>query len=117
MKLITQAIAAILISNFEVNKKHRETTGKTENFKPALKLFCPWGAATWLFTEWDGEDELFGLCDLGMGSPEMGYASLAEIQSIKHFSGLKIERDILFTPKKTLSEYADEAREKGWVCA
>ena len=115
MKLITNPIKAELIANFEINKKHRETTGETENFKPVLKLFCPWGADTALFTEWDGEDELFGLADLGFGSPEIGYASLKEIQAIKHFSGLKIERDMHFTPKMTLSEYADKAREAGRI--
>ena len=116
-KLITNPIAAALKTNHAINLKHRETTGETEDFKPALKLFCPWGAATWLISEWDGADEMFGLCDLGMGSPEMGYVSLAEVQSIKHFSGLRIERDMHFAPKMTLREYADDARNKGRIDA
>jgi len=46
---------------------------------PAVKLFDPCGGGTWLFTELRGNDQLFGLCDPGLGSPELGYASLAEI--------------------------------------
>ena len=85
---------------------------------PVLKLFCPWGAATWLISEMDPEnpDILFGLCDLGMGEPELGSVSLAELQSVKKF-GLGIERDRHFTPNKTLTEYADEARQEQRIVA
>jgi len=55
---------------------------------PVVKLFNPCGAAVWLITEMmaDG-DKLFGLCDLGFGSPELGYASFAEIEGIKNSLG------------------------------
>ena len=34
--------------------------------------FTPMGSATWVLTEYHPEDErFFGLCDLGMGSPEL----------------------------------------------
>jgi hypothetical protein len=47
---------------------------RTEDFKPIVKLFCPWGGATWLLSELDPDDHdlAFGLCDLGMGFPELG---------------------------------------------
>lgn len=43
----------------------------TADFSPVVKLFCPWSGATWLLTELDPDDPdiAFGLCDLGMGSP------------------------------------------------
>jgi hypothetical protein len=44
---------------------------------PVVKLFTPDAGATWLMTEAypEGSDiRLFGLCDLGMGCPELGYA-------------------------------------------
>lgn len=86
--------------------------------KPVVKFFCPWGAATWLVTSLkDDGDTMFGLCDLGMGSPELGYVSLTELQGIKGPFGLTIERDLHFTADKTLAEYADEARAKGRIVA
>jgi Protein of unknown function (DUF2958) len=90
--------------------------------RPVLKLFNPVGAATWLLTELvepeDTEDDtlLFGLCDLGFGSPELGYVSLSELREIRLFGGaLGIERDIHFNAKKSLSEYAAKARELGRI--
>ena len=44
---------------------------------PVVKLFNPMGPATWLLCELDADgDTLFGLCDLGVGEPELGYVSL-----------------------------------------
>jgi hypothetical protein len=39
---------------------------------PCRKLFTPDANATWLLTEIDPEepDRAFGLCDLGLGSPD-----------------------------------------------
>ncbi len=101
MKLITEEIKAKLASN----------KGDANVDKPYLKLFSPTGAATWLITEIVDEDTLFGLCDLGMGFPELGYVSLQELESIELPFGLKIERDMYFTPDKTLSEYTELARQ------
>ena len=101
MKLITEEIKAKLASN----------KGDANIDKPYLKLFSPTGAATWLITEIVDEDTLFGLCDLGMGFPELGYVSLQELESIELPFGLKIERDMYFTPDKTLSEYTELARQ------
>ncbi|WP_407865457.1 DUF2958 domain-containing protein [Phyllobacterium phragmitis] len=55
---------------------------------------------------------LFGPCDLGHGSPELGYASLAEIQSIRGPMRLLVERNRHFRATKPLSTYAAEARAK-----
>lgn len=85
--------------------------------RPVLKLFNPCGATTWLISERnpDEPDILFGLCDLGMGCPELGSVSLAEIEALRLPFGLRIERDIHFKADKTLLEYADEARAKGGI--
>ena len=101
MKLITKEIKTKLASN----------KGDANVDKPYLKLFSPIGGATWLITEIVDEDTLFGLCDLGMGFPELGYVSLQELESIELPFGLKIERDMFFTPDKTLSEYTELARQ------
>jgi len=83
---------------------------------PVVKLFNPCGAATWLITEMmpDG-DSLFGLCDLGFGCPELGYVSLAEIESVKGPLGLGIERDLHFEARFPLSVYAEAARIAGRI--
>ena len=51
------------------------------DYPPVVKLFTPDANATWLISEVDPDDpdRLFGLCDLGLGYPELGYVSLAEI--------------------------------------
>ena len=106
MKLITKEIMGKLKSNPE---KHPDN-------KPWLKLFNPAGSGTWLISEIDdNNDTMFGLCDLGHGSPELGYVSLKELESLKLPFGLKIERDKWFEPTKTLSEYAKEAREVRYI--
>ena len=81
---------------------------------PVVKLFNPCGAATWLFSELDG-DNLFGLCDLGFGCPEPGSASLSEIAAVRLPFGLAIERDILFEARFPLSVYAEAARARGAI--
>jgi hypothetical protein len=84
-----------------------------------VKLFTPDAACTWLLTEIDPEDAdiVFGLCDLGMGCPELGSVRISELAAVRGRLGLPVERDRYFTAKKTLSEYADEAHRLGRVNA
>ncbi len=55
-------------------------------------------------------DIAFGLCDLGMGSPELGSVRIPELTSARGHLGLPIERDKWFTADKPLSAYVAEAR-------
>jgi len=101
MKLLTKAIENKLIKNFEKNNE----TGE-ENFKPVVKFFGG-GACTWLITEYDKENELFfGLADLGMGYPELGWISKTELENVRFQFGLGVERDQYWEADKTLSEYS-----------
>lgn len=87
--------------------------GKIEpDFYPVVKLFTPAGGCTWLLTELDPDapDIAFGLCDLGMGFPELGSVSISEIESVRDRLGLPIECDLHFDPRLTISGYAAEAR-------
>lgn len=64
-----------------------------------VKLFTPWTNWTWWIAQYDPEtQECFGLCE-GF-EREWGYFSLAELSEIRGFAGLKIERDLHFTPCK-----------------
>lgn len=117
--LVTDGQLDRLIENGKDNIKRRDVDGSTHDFWPVVKLFCPWGGATWLLTEVDPEDEdcAFGLCDLGMGCPELGDVRLSELAAVRGPAGLTIERDLHFKPIKSLSAYADEAREHGRIVA
>jgi hypothetical protein len=57
---------------------------------------------------------LFGLCDLRLGQPELGYVSLAELSTVRGKLGLPIERDLYFTANKTIA-YTNEARIHGYI--
>lgn len=87
--------------------------------RPVVKVFNPYGAATWLLSEIDADgDTLFGLCDLGMGCPELGNVSRAELESIRIERGgckLPLERDAYFTAKYPLWVYTKAANAAGRI--
>jgi hypothetical protein len=95
----------------------RSAAGENIDPEPVVKLFTPDGAATWLLTELDPDDPdiAFGLCDLGMGFPELGSVRISEIASVRGALGLPVERDFYFEPDKPLSAYADEAARLGVI--
>lgn len=108
MKLLTKALREKLIKNYNENVAKSAESGETIDFKPVVKFFNPCGAATWYLTELDpNTNDMFGLCDLGMGYPELGYVNLDELASLKVGFGLGIERDILWKADKTLSEFVN----------
>jgi len=111
-KLITDEQRALLLANGResIENSHFDP-------RPVVKLFTPNAGATWLLTELDAEDIAFGLCDLGQGFPELGYVSLAELESLRGRWGLPIERDLHFVADKRLSDYAREARLAGRIVA
>lgn len=117
-KILLTAQRKAMLNNGRWNlaKRTREG-GETDDFHPVVKLFCPWGAATWLLTELDEDGVAFGLCDLGQGEPELGYVSLAELRELRGPGGLYIERDIHFRPRMTLAGYATAARAAGRIAA
>lgn len=115
MIFFTQCQTFDLLRNGAANK----ATNGSEDFKPVVKLFTPWAGATWLLSELDPDDHdiAFGLCDLGLGCPELGYVSLSELRGIRGPGGLTVERDTCFKAEKTLQGYADEARACGYIRA
>lgn len=114
MQLLTKQIRENLLKNYEMQKNGNGTI----DFKPVVKLFNPIGGATWLITEMDSDEMMFGLCDLGHGFPELGYVYLPELEGIKLLGGaLGIERDIHFIAKSTVSEYHNEAIANGRIVA
>ena len=86
---------------------------------PVVKLFTPDAGATWLlaWVEADDPDIAFGLCDLGMGCPELGPVRLSEIVVVRGALGLPVERDLFFEATKPLSRYAADALALGAISA
>jgi len=113
VKILTNPI----LKQLKANSARQQEDDVSMSTMPVVKLFGG-GACTWLLSELDDDGIAFGLCDLGMGSPELGYVSMDELMSIKFPPfGLPIERDLHFKADKTLTEYADEARRHGRLVA
>ena len=73
MKLLLDEHRERMLANGRFNLTLR-AQGKDEfNFAPVVKLFCPRGAATWLLSEIDPEDEdiAFGLCTSNICAPRV----------------------------------------------
>ena len=111
MKLLTQSIRDRLLRNGRI-RLALEQDGRAEaDFFPVVKLFTPDAGCTWLLTELDPDepDIAFGLCDLGMGCPELGTVRISELESVRGGLGLPVERDLHFTATHTISVYARAA--------
>lgn len=110
--LITQEQRALLLAHGAEFNRH-------EDFDPppVVELFTPDAGATWLLASLDPENPevAFGLCDLGVGCPEMGSVLLTEIEEVRGALGLRVERDLYFVGRKPLSAYAAEALSAGSV--
>ena len=111
MKLLTKSIDEQLLRNGRI-REALASEGKAEaDFIPVVKLFTPDAGCTWLLTELDpiDQDIAFGLCDLGMGCPELGSVRISELESVRGKLGLPVERDRYFIASHTLSVYARAA--------
>ena len=110
--LITAAQRAQLLANGA-----RTARGEDIDPHPVVKLFTPDAQAAWLLTEIDPADPVrgFGLCDPGLGSPELGFVSLAELAALRGRLGLPVERDRHFVANRPLSTYAAAAQAAGRI--
>ena len=103
MKLLTDTIKKALPELYAT-----ESTPCDEK-EIIVRFFNPLGNQSWQIAEGseeDGDWRLFGLCDLGFGSPEWGYVMLSELEAVDAGLGLGIERDILFGDSKLHPEWA-----------
>jgi len=84
---------------------------------PVAKLFTPDAHAAWLLTELDpaDSDTAYGLCDVGIGSPELGYVRISDLEAMRGPNGFPVTRDPHFVPRRTLSDYALRAKEDGSI--
>jgi hypothetical protein len=111
MKLLTKSIHEQLLRNGRIRNALAQDGRAEADFIPVVKLFTPDAGCTWLLTELDpiDPDIAFGLCDLGMGCPELGSVRISELESVRGKLGLPVERDRNFIASHTLSVYARAA--------
>ena len=102
MKLFTAPQYSKLLDNGSPENRDKD-------HYPVVKLFTPDANCTWLISEIECLDIAFGLCDLGMGFPELGYISIPEIVALRGTLGLPVERDLSFVGKYPMSVYARAA--------
>ena len=110
MSLLTQAQREQLLDN----GREQHTANANEqfvDFEPVVKLFTPDAHATWLLTELypADPDVAFGLCDLGLGFPELGDVRISELEALRGPFGLPVECDLHFEATKPISWYVNLA--------
>jgi len=79
MKLFTVAQREVMTANALAS---RETDGAIDHW-PVVKLFMPDGGGRWLLSEVSDDGMAFGLCDLGLGCPELGFVPLDTLQAVR----------------------------------
>jgi hypothetical protein len=119
MKLLLDEQRQRLRANGQFNATRREQGLAEIDFMPVVKLFTPRWGCTWLLTELDPgyPDIAFGLCDLGSGCPELGTVHLSDLEELKTPLGSRVECDGHFKADKTLTQYAEEAVQLGYIPA
>lgn len=117
MKLLTKELQRRLIQNGAIRRKLDAEGEADPDFYPVVKLFTPDAGCTWLLSELDPDDRdyAFGLCDLGLGFPELGYVLISELESVRGRLGLPVERDLHFEPAFTIAVYARAAHTAGGI--
>jgi hypothetical protein len=109
---------ALLKSNHDTNEDIRlYGDGDTTDFQPVVKWVDLLGTgSTWLITEVDHDECLaFGLCDLGMGFPEMGSVSIDEVNGVKFGDSQRIVKEDDWKAMQSLTHYANDARAAGCI--
>jgi len=115
MTLFTKEQTEQLKANCQAQIVRMDAGEPDLDFKPVVKLFTPDAQCTWLLTKLGNDNIAFGLCDLGLGCPEIGFVCVPELVDLRGPLGLPLERDEHFEATKTLSAYAEEARAHGRI--
>ena len=109
-KLFTVSDLAKLARNGKATREAQANGAREPDHVPVVKIFNPYGGATWLLTESDPAepDVLFGLCDLGQGYAELGTVLRSDLEATRVRVGQfrwPLERDLHFRPRHPLSVY------------
>lgn len=90
--------------------------GETIDPQPVVKLHTLDAGAVWLLTELEADgDRAYGLCDAGLGAPELGNVSLAALEAMRGPRGMHVVADPQFRARQSLSGYAADAARDGSI--
>ena len=93
MQLITKELEEL------IPKMYSDENTKLEDKIVYAKLFTPDSNWTWWILEYDKAERICFAMVHGI-EKELGYVSITELESIKGPMGLKVERDLHFTPTR-----------------
>lgn len=91
-------------------------SGEPVDASPIVKLYTPDAGAVWLLVELEADGDLaYGLCDVGLGCPELGSVRLSDLAAMRGPHGLAVAVDTGFVARQPLSVYAVQAAEDGSI--
>ena len=93
MQLITKELEEL------IPKMYSDENTKLEEKVVYAKLFTPDSNWTWWILEYDKTEKICFAMVHGLEN-ELGYVSITELEEVKGPMGLKVERDLHFTPTK-----------------
>lgn len=91
MELLPAEVAATLPAMRSQEEKGSDAVAQ-------VKFFTPWSGWTWYASEYNPEHRIFFGVVVGL-EREFGYFSLEELEGIRGPGGIRIERDLYWTPK------------------
>jgi Protein of unknown function (DUF2958) len=91
MTPFTKSQTEQLIANCQAQIVRMDNAEPDIDFKPVVNLFTPDAQCTWLLTELGLDDIAFGLRDLSIGSPELGFVSM-HTRAHRHLTTLRAPR-------------------------
>jgi hypothetical protein len=118
--LLTDGQRELMLDNGRTQKVAERCREPAIDFPPVAKLFTPGAGAIWLLTELHPQDPdvAYGLCDLGIGFPELGPVCVSDLLQPHGPWGLPpVERDEHFMATKSLRAYTIEAIKHGHIVA
>lgn len=111
MAFLTDAQRAQMLANGLARAQ-----GKAIDPYPVVKLYTLDAGAVWLLTDLDSDgDRAYGLCDAGIGCPELGHLSLSALEAIRGPRGMAVVVDPHFAARQPLSAYAADATRDGSI--
>ncbi len=110
--LVTDEQRAQLLAN-----GHARVADAQADLWPVARLFTPDAHATWLLTALDPADgnTAWGLCDVGIGMPEVGSIKLSDLAAIVGPQRMPVRRDLHFHAARPMSEYLRLAQANGSI--